>query len=96
MKIDQHPFPTNMVEVSKKNALQTRVLTSESAKNKGVIDPKAQITVEEVKGKGLLEEGESSKASKQPVTSQMLLSKFQRKQKQIREEEEWARRNASH
>ena len=64
IKIDQHPFPTNMIEVSKKNALQTKVFTSELAKNKGVVDPKAQIIAEEVKGKGLLEEGESSKASK--------------------------------
>ena len=33
MKIDQHPFPTNMVDNGgKKNALQTKILTSQSAK----------------------------------------------------------------
>jgi hypothetical protein len=31
MKIDQNPFPTNKVEVSAKNALQTKLLTFESA-----------------------------------------------------------------
>ena len=58
MKIDQHPFPANMVEINKKSTLQTKMLTSESAKNKGVVDPKAQATAEDLKGKRLLEEVE--------------------------------------
>ena len=54
MKIDGHPFPANMVDVRKKgNALQTKVLTSQSAKESGAVDPKAQITADEAKGKEL-------------------------------------------
>jgi len=42
MKIDGHPFPANMVDVGKKgNALQTKMLTSQSAKESGAVDPKA-------------------------------------------------------
>ena len=52
MKIDQHPFPTNMVVINKKSTLHTKVLTSESAKNKGTVDPKVQATSKDVKGKG--------------------------------------------
>ena len=51
-----------MVEVARKNAFQTKLLTSELTKNKGTVDPKVQAIAEDVKGKGLLEEGESSKA----------------------------------
>jgi len=52
MKIDGHPFPTSTVDVGgKRNALQTKVLTSQSAKESGAIDPKAQITANEAKGK---------------------------------------------
>ena len=52
MKIDGHPFPTNMVDVGgKRNALQTKVLTSQSAKESGAIDPRAQVSTDEVKGK---------------------------------------------
>jgi hypothetical protein len=40
MKIDQHPFPTNTVEVSSKDTSQVKLLTSDSAQNKGVVDPK--------------------------------------------------------
>ena len=52
MKIDGHPFPANMVDVGgKRNVLQTKVLTSQSAKESGAVDPKAQITANEAKGK---------------------------------------------
>jgi len=52
MKIDGHPFPTSTVDVGgKRNPLQTKVLTSQSAKESGAIDPKAQITANEAKGK---------------------------------------------
>ena len=52
MKIDGHPFPANMVDVGRKgNTLQTKMLTSQSAKESGVVDPKAQITADEAKGK---------------------------------------------
>jgi hypothetical protein len=51
MKIDQHPFPTNTVEVSSKDTTCTKLLTSESAQNKGAIDPKVQVTPTDIKGK---------------------------------------------
>ena len=52
MKIDGHPFPANMVDVGKKgNALQIKMLTSQSPKESGAVDPKAQITADEPKGK---------------------------------------------
>ena len=45
-------FPANMVDVGgKRNTLQTKVLTSQLAKESGTVDPKAQITAEEAKGK---------------------------------------------
>lgn len=40
MKIDRHPFPTNMVDsVRKKNAIQTKQLTSQSAEEAKAQDP---------------------------------------------------------
>ena len=52
MKIDGRPFPANMVDVGKKgNTLQTKMLTSQSAKDSGAVDPKAQITADEAKSK---------------------------------------------
>ena len=52
MKIDRLPFPANMVDVGKKwNALQTKVLTSQSAKESGAVDPKSQKTADEAKDK---------------------------------------------
>ena len=51
--IDGHPFPAHMVDVGKKgNTLQTKMLTSQSAKESGAVDPKAQIAADEAKGKG--------------------------------------------
>ena len=62
-----------MVDVEgKKNALQTKVLTSQSSKDSGVVDPKAQVLADEVKGKGPHEEAEGSATPKKKVTSQML------------------------
>jgi hypothetical protein len=60
-------------------------LTSESAQNKGVVDPKVQATAADVKGKGLLIEEQDIKP-RQPVTSQMLINKFQRRQKKAKTE----------
>ncbi|RLN27566.1 hypothetical protein C2845_PM05G20410 [Panicum miliaceum] len=76
MKIDQHPFPSNMVDTGK-NSLQTKVLTSESARRSGAVDPRKQVMVDDVKGKRRVEdEGEGSERSRRPVTSQFLLSKY--------------------
>ena len=78
MKIDQHPFATNMVDVAKeKSPPQAKILTSSSARRSGAVDPKAQIAADEVKGKGPQDEAECSSAPRRRVTSQMLLNKFQ-------------------
>ena len=70
MKIDGHPFPTNMVDVGgKRNALQTKVLTSQSAKESGAVDPKAQITADVAKGKEPQDKAEESAAPKKKVMS---------------------------
>jgi hypothetical protein len=63
-----------LVEVNSK----AKVLTSQSAKASGAVDPDVQISVEEVKGKRPFEEAEYSKGTQRPVTSLMLLNKFQR------------------
>jgi hypothetical protein len=91
MKIDQHPFLTNTVEVSSKDTSRVKLLTSNSAQNKGAVDPKVQVTVGDVKGKGLVLEGDLK--PRHPITSQMLIDKFQRQQEKARAREEWARRN---
>jgi hypothetical protein len=51
---------------------QVKLLTSDSAQNKGVVDPKLQVTAADVKGKGLLLEEEDLKP-RRPVTSQTLI-----------------------
>ena len=52
MKIGQHLFHANMVDIGgKKNSLQTKVLTLQSAKESGAVDPRAQVLADEVKGK---------------------------------------------
>ena len=62
MKIDQHPFPTNMLDAKGK----TKVLTSEVAEKNTSVDPQHQVTTDDTKGKGLLEENSSSKRPPQP------------------------------
>jgi hypothetical protein len=57
MKIDQHPFPANMLDAKGK----TKVLTSEPAKKNASVDPQYQITTDDTIGKSLLEESGSSK-----------------------------------
>ena len=56
MKIDQHPFPTNMLD-AKGN---TKVLMSETVEKNALVDLQHQITTDDTKGKGLLREGSSS------------------------------------
>jgi hypothetical protein len=59
MKIDQHPFPTNTIEVSSEDTSRVKLLTSDSAQNKRAVDPKVQVTTTDVKGEVLLlEEGD--------------------------------------
>ena len=70
MKIYQHPFSTNMVDIGgKKNVLQTKVLMSQSAKESGAIDPKAQVSADDAKGKKPMEEAGCSTAPQKKVTS---------------------------
>src|SRR6185295_2870353 len=91
MKIDGHPFATNMVDMARdEGSPQAKILTSSSAKRSGAVDPKAQIAADEVKGKGPMRDDERSSAPRRRVTSQMLLNKFQRdrERRQRREEEE--------
>jgi hypothetical protein len=95
MKIDQHPFPIDTVEVSSKDTSHVKLLTSESAQNKGVVDPKVQATAADVKGKGLLLEKGDMKP-RRPVTSHILINKFQRRQEKAMLREEWAQCNEEH
>ena len=96
MKIDGHPFPANMVDVGKKgNALQIKMLTSQSAKESSAVDLKAQITADEAKGKGP-QQKEELVAPKKKVTSQMLLNKFQCDQERREYREESARQREGH
>jgi hypothetical protein len=60
MKIDQHPFPVNMLDAKGK----TKVLTSEAAEKNTSVDPQHQITTDDVKSKGML--GESGNSKKPP------------------------------
>ena len=97
MKIDQHPFATNMVYVARdKGPSQTKILTSSLARKSGAIDPKAQIATDEVKGKGLQEEAERSSTPHRCVTSQMLLHKFQRDCERYQRKEEEAHHEKDH
>ena len=97
MKIDKHPFATNMVDVTKeKSPPQAKVLTSSSARKSGAVDPKAQITADEVKWKELQEEAGRSLVLQRRVMSQMLLSKFQRDHERQQRREEEAHREKEH
>ena len=91
MKIDGHPFATNMVDMARdEGSPQAKILMSSTAKRSGAVDPKMQIAADEVKGKGPMEDAGCSSVPCRRVTSQMLLNKFQcdRERWQHREEEE--------
>jgi len=97
MKIDQHPFATNMVDIARdKGPSQATILTSSSATKSGTVDPKTQITADEVKGKGSQEDAGRSSAPRRRVTSQMLLNKFQRDRERQQHREEEERREKDH
>ena len=77
VKIDGHPFATNMVDVARdKCPSQAKVPTSSSAKKSRAVDPKTRIAADEVKGKGSQEDAGRSSVPHRCVTSQMLLNKF--------------------
>ena len=97
MKIDQHPFATNMVDVARDKSLpQAKILTSSSARKSGAVDPKVQIAADEVKGKGLQEDVGRSSVPRRRVTSQMLLNKFQRDRERQQHKEEEERHEKNH
>jgi hypothetical protein len=88
MKLNGHPFPQNMVGfsvhmVSAEEKGKVKVLTSARARQDGAVDPKCQVTLEQVHGeaprvlKSHIEIGESSRA-KPRVTTRILLNKWQR------------------
>jgi hypothetical protein len=57
IKIDQHPFPANMLDAKGK----TKVLTSEAAEKNVSVDPQHRITTNDAKSKGLMGESSSSR-----------------------------------
>jgi hypothetical protein len=56
MKIDQYPFPTNMLDDEDK----TKILTSEIAEENASVDPQHQVTTNDAKGEGIFEESSTS------------------------------------
>ena len=97
MKIDQHLFATNMVDLAKDKSLpQAKILTSSSARKSGAVDPRAQITTNKVKGKGPQGDAEHSSVPHRRVTPQMLLNKFQRDRERQQRKDEEARREKEH
>jgi hypothetical protein len=77
MKIDGHPFPTNMVKVGdpgKKG--KAKMLTSEKAKRSRAVDPEVQISADELKDPSRHEQGQSPRGPRRTVTSNMLINKY--------------------
>ena len=63
MKINGHPFATNMVDMARdEGSPQAKILMLSSAKKSRDVDPKAQITADDVKGKGPMKDTERSSA----------------------------------
>jgi hypothetical protein len=83
IKIDQHPFPTNILDAKGK----TKVLTSEAAEKNALVDPQHQITTDDAESKGLLEE---SGSSKKPPRPGIVIT--HRRQHEGRQQEGWRRR----
>ena len=80
MKIDQHLFPTNMLDAKGK----TKVLTSEVAEKNTSVDPHHQVITYDTKGKGLLEENSSSR--RPPRSGVVITHRWQRENWQHRED----------
>ena len=72
MKIDGHPFPTNMVEVVDRDASTgPKLLTFERAKRSEAVDPNARVLASQLGGQGRYEQGEGSKKPRRRVTSKI-------------------------
>ena len=90
MKIDQHPFPTNMLDAKGK----TKVLTSETTKKSASVDPQHQVTTNDAKGKGLIREGGSS--GRPPQSSVVITHRRHRETWQQREDRYWRQQEDRH
>jgi len=80
MKIDQHPFPANMLDAKGK----TKLLTSEAAEKNASVDPQHQITTDDAQGKGLIQE--SSSSGRPPRSGIVITHRWHRETWQQRED----------
>ena len=79
MKIDGHPFPTNMVELKEHDADEgVKISISERTKHSGAVDPKAQASANQPEGQGRYCQEGSSRRPYRRVTLQMLINKYKR------------------
>jgi hypothetical protein len=95
MKIDQHPFPANMLDVKGK----TKVLTSEAAEKNASVDPQHRITTDDAKSKGLLGESGSSKKPPRPgvvITHRRQQEGWRQRKDQYQQQQEERRREEWH
>jgi len=96
MKIDQHPFPTNMLDAKGK----TKVLTSEAAEKSVSVDPQHQVTTHDAKGKGFIKVGSS--CSDRPPRSGVVITHrrqwetWQQREDRYRRQQEDRRQEALH
>jgi len=98
MKIDLHPFPTNMLDAKGK----TKVSTSEISEKNASVDPQHQVTTDYTKEKGLIKEGSSSSRPprsgvvithrRHQETWQQWEDRYRRQQEDQHQEEERRRR----
>lgn len=84
MKMDQHPFPSNIVDVG---SSKVKVLTSESARRSSAVDPKAQVSIEDVKGKGRLKENRDYRMPQKRSATEALIGRYHRLNESRYEEE---------
>ena len=90
MTIDTDPFPQNMIGFSvnaistdeSESTVKVKVLTSEKAKENGSVDPKQQVTKEQLQKRVQFQNSRTMQgdASRPKVTSRILLNKWQRQQ----------------
>jgi hypothetical protein len=95
MKIDQHPFPANMLEAKGK----TKVLTSEAAEKNASVDPQHRITTDDAKSKGLLGESSNSKNPPRPgivITHRRQQESWRQRNDRYRQQQEERRREEWH
>ena len=99
MKIDDQPFPQNMISFSVnmvsandlKGKGKVKVLTSDRAKESGAVDPDRQVTSRELQQRVRFQNSRTEKGqtSKPRVTSRILLNKWQREQEKEYHKKQW-------